>query len=132
RGILQFLGGGPLPRVGFRYSRAVERYRAYESAIPERWNITAREISRFLSDGLLLRVGFRNSRAVERFRVGKKCLSKAMAFPTRRSIIFLREIFADSCFLVLSVRVREAPAIFLQNRWSLWLFIKYYSVGGKN
>src|SRR5699024_6832124 len=145
RGILHFPSGGLLPRVRFRDSRAMDDSCAWDSAFPERWTITAREILLSLGGGRLPRVRFRVFRAVDYSRAwdfviperwnasargilrflsggslprGKKYLSKAMAFPTRRNIIFLQEIFADSCFLVLSVRVKKAPAIFLQNRWS--------------
>jgi len=42
-------------------SRAVDHYRAWNSAISERWTATARGNSQFLSDGPFLRVGFRYS-----------------------------------------------------------------------
>src|SRR5699024_1317707 len=91
RGILHFLSGGRLPRVGFRNFWAVDyscardstilgrwttparritqclsdgtlpRCRAWDSAIPERWTLSARGILHFPSGGTLPRAGFRNS-----------------------------------------------------------------------
>src|SRR5699024_10891986 len=58
RGNSQFMGGGTLPRVEIRNLWAVERYRAWDSAISERWNVAARGILHFLSGGTLPRVGF--------------------------------------------------------------------------
>src|SRR5699024_1240572 len=49
------------------FSQFVEdkRSRAWDFAIPERWTLPARGISRFPSSGTLHRVGFRNSRAMD-------------------------------------------------------------------
>src|SRR5699024_1636826 len=55
----------PLQRSGFGDFRAMDPPSAWDSAIPERWTVPAREISLFPSGGPLPRVGFRDSRAVD-------------------------------------------------------------------
>src|SRR5699024_2495034 len=55
RGIQHFSSDGPLLRVRFHDSRAVDRPFAWDFPISERWTAPAREFLRFLDNRLLAR-----------------------------------------------------------------------------
>src|SRR5699024_10470994 len=61
RGILHLLSGKLLLCVEFCIFWGMDGSCAWESAIPERWTVSARGILHFVRGGLLLRVGFRDS-----------------------------------------------------------------------
>src|SRR5699024_2354606 len=81
----QFPSGRSLPRVGFCYSRAVDRSRAWKFAILGRWTLPARRNPRFLSGGTPPREGSRVSWAHDGFRARKYAILGICTSPARSS-----------------------------------------------
>src|SRR5699024_2931527 len=76
RGILQFLSGGLLLRVGFCISRAMDCSSAWDSAIPGRWSTPACGILQFLSGGMLPR---RDSAILGRWNVAARGIPRFLS-----------------------------------------------------
>ena len=70
-------------------SRAVDHYRAWNSAISERWTATARGNSQFLSGGALPRVGFCIFWGLDCYRAWKFAILGRWTVPARRNPPFL-------------------------------------------
>src|SRR5690625_1199814 len=77
------------PRVGFCYSRAVDRSRAWKFAILGRWTVLARRNPRFLSGGALPRVGFCIFWGLDCYHAWKFAIPERWTLPARRNPPFL-------------------------------------------
>src|SRR5699024_2447198 len=71
----------------------MDRYRAWDSAIPERWTIPARGNSQFLGGGPFPPVGICDSGAMDRSRTRKSAIPERWTIPTRKNTQFL----SDGC-----------------------------------
>ena len=70
-------------------SRAVDHYRAWNSAISERWTATARGNSQFLSGGALPRVGFCIFWGLDCYHAWKFAIPECWTATTREILRFL-------------------------------------------